>query len=465
MLLDLNRHPRRELLKEARLLLALALPMMLAQAASVGVGVVDTVMAGRAGKDDLTAVALGSSVFSMLYITLMGVMTALNPMVAQLFGSGRDAQTGETGRQGLWFGLFLGLAGTVLLLALLLPLKNYLDMPGRVEEMFGGYLFYTALGMPAAMLHRALYAYASGLNRPKPAMWVGWAALLLNIPLNYLFVYGKLGLPKMGGAGCGAATAVVFWFSAAALGVYIAKERGFRRFGLAARFSRPDWAQLRQMWQLGWPIGFSYFLEASLFALIVWLVARFGQDYVSAQQIVISISGVVYMVPQAVGAAATVRVGHALGQRRYGLARYVSGVSLLAGWLLAACTCAFLLAFRLPLAALYTDDAAVLHIGAAVLVFAAVFQLFDFTQCIASYALRGYKITRAPMLIHAAAFWGLGLLPGCLLAYPLGMGIYGFWTALVFSLAAAAAALVWHLEKHSRRISNRQRQPENGQAA
>ena len=166
----------------------------------------------------------------------------------------------------------------------------------------------------------------------------------------------------------------------------------------------------------------------------MWLVARFGQDYVSAQQIVISISGVVYMVPQAVGAAATVRVGHALGQRRYGLARYVSGVSLLAGWLLAACTCAFLLAFRLPLAALYTDDAAVLHIG-------------------------------APMLIHAAAFWGLGLLPGCLLAYPLGMGIYGFWTALVFSLAAAAAALVWHLEKHSRRISNRQRQPENGQAA
>lgn len=449
MLLDINRHPPAVFIREVKELAALALPMMLAQIAAVGVGFVDTVMAGAAGKDDLAAVALGSSAFATLYITFMGVMTALNPMISHLWGAGKTAQVGETGRQGLWFGLVLGVCGMVLLLAAVRPMLWYLTLSEQVETMLAQYLFFVALAMPAAMLHRALHAYASSLNRPRPIMWVSWAALLLNIPLNYVFVYGKFGMPQLGGAGCGLATMLVFWFNALALWLYIKKQHYFQSFGLNGGFSKPDLPALKQLWKLGWPIGLSFFLEASLFSFIVFLVAKFGEDYVAAQQVVISLTSVVYMIPQAVGSAATVRVGYALGKRQKKQARYISGVSVLLGLGLAIVTALLLVLFRGFFAGMYTQDASVLAIASAVLVFAAVFQLVDFTQCIASYALRGYKVTKAPMVIHGVAFWGLGLLPGYLLANAGGMGIYGFWTALVFSLSVAALVLIWFLEKHS----------------
>jgi len=276
--------------------------------------------------------------------------------------------------------------------------------------------------------------------------------ILLNIPLNYVFVYGKFGMPTLGGAGCGLATMAVFWFSALALWIYIAKEKFFRPFGLTAKFGKPDWAVFKQIWKIGAPIGLSYFLEASAFSFIVFLIAPFGEDYVAAQQVGISLSGILYMIPQSVGSAGTVRIGFSLGRREFSRARYISGVSLVSGWVLAVITVLSLVLFRSPLASMYNNDPAVLSIAATVLLFAGLFQPADFTQCIASYALRGYKVTKVPMFIHAAAFWGCGLLPGYLLAYRFDMGIYGFWTALIASLTIAAIALVWCLELCSREM-------------
>lgn len=450
MILDLNRYPFASFRNEAAALVKLGLPMMLASVAGVGVGVVDTAMAGGAGKDDLTAVALGSALFATFYITLIGVMTALNPIIAHMNGAGGQNEVGEVGRQGLWFGAILGVAGMILMLLLIVPLKAYVDFAPHIEAMLGDYIFYTALAMPAAMIHRALHAYASSLNRPNPIMWVSWAALLLNVPLNYVFVYGMFGLPRMGGAGCGLATWFVFVFNALALGGYIWRERYFAAYGLFRTFSAPNWATQKSIWQLGWPIGLSYFLEASLFTSIVWLIAPLGADTVSAQQIVISLSSVVYMIPQSVGAAATVRIGFALGRRQFARARYISGVSVALGLCLAVFTMLMMVTLRHHLVQFYTDDAAVIALAANIILFSAVFQFFDFTQCIASYALRGYKVTRIPMLIHAIAFWLLGLLPGWALAYWANMGVYGFWTALVFSLTIAAVALLWYLEQCSR---------------
>ncbi|MDO4433176.1 MAG: MATE family efflux transporter [Alysiella sp.] len=450
MILDITRYPFSNFLTEAKQLWRLALPMMLASIAGVGIGVVDATMAGGAGKDDLTAVALGSALFATIYVTFIGIMTALNPLIAQMYGAGKTTEVGEMGRQGLWFGFLLGLVGMLLMLAAVSPLKNYVNFTPKIETMLGDYIIYTALAMPAAMLHRALHAYASSLNRPKPIMWVSWAALLLNVPLNYVFVYGKFGLPEMGGAGCGFATLLVFVFNAGALAAYVLSHKDLKPFGLGIRWCLPDWHTQKQIWQLGWPIGLSYFLEASLFTSIVWLITPFGTDTVSAQQIVISLSSVVYMIPQSLGAAATVRIGFSLGRRQFARARYISGTAVALGLLFALLTVSVLLLLRYPLIGLYTSDAAVIALASSLLFFSAVFQFFDFTQCISSYALRGYKITRIPMLIHAIAFWLLGLLPGYVFAFYLNMGIYGFWTALVLSLACAATALLWYLEKCSK---------------
>ncbi|QEY27183.1 MATE family efflux transporter [Neisseria zalophi] len=457
MLFDLNRYAFPVFIKEARKLAVLAMPMLLAQVAQVGVSFVDTVMAGGAGKSDLAAVALGSSAFVIIYVTFLGVMTALNPIIAQLFGAGKKQEVGEMGRQGIWFGLMLGIIGMLLMWLAIWPFKLYLSLDNDIKDMMALYMVFTGLAMPAAMIHRALHAYASSLNKPRLIMLVSFAALFLNVPLNYAFVYGKFGMPALGGAGCGVATAIVFWFNATALWLYVAKQKYFKPFGLMDKFDRPNVETLRQIWSLGVPIGLSFFLEVSLFSLIVFLVARLGEDYVAAQQVVISLTSVIYMIPQSVGASGTVRVGQTIGRREYVRARYIAGVSLVMGLILAVITALTLVFFRDSLAGMYTDDAHVLTIAATVLLFAAVFQLADSTQCVASYALRGYKLTRVPMLIHAMAFWGIGLVPGYLLAFHADMGIYGFWTALIFSLTFAAVCLVWYLEKYSRSFALRKR--------
>lgn len=197
MLLDLNAYSWPVFKKEINKLAVLALPMLVAQVAQVGIGFVDTVMAGGAGKDDLAAVALGSSVFATIYITFMGVMTALNPMIAQLFGAGKADEVGETGRQGIWFGVMLGIIGMLLMWLLVWPFQAWLSLSDKVENMMALYMFFTGLAMPAAMVHRALHAYASSLNRPRVIMIVSFLAFLLNIPLNYAFVYGKFGMPAL----------------------------------------------------------------------------------------------------------------------------------------------------------------------------------------------------------------------------------------------------------------------------
>ena len=445
MLLDLNHHSFADYKKEFIALATLALPMFLSQIAQVGTGFIDTLMAGSISKDDLSAVGLGNSLFITIYITLLGVMTALNPLIAQQYGAINKGETkagdiGELGRQGLWYGLLMGVIGMVLIWAAILPFDYYFDhLSANTLTITKKYLYFIGLAMPAAMIHRTLHAYASSLNKPKVIMMVSWLCFFV--------------MPALGGAGCGLATAIVFWLNAIMLGTYIAKDRYFHEFGLMDKFSLPDIKLFGDITKLGIPIGLSFFIEVSLFSCIMFLVARLDgntENYIAAQQIAINITSLIFMIPQSLGIASTVRVGMAMGQREPKHARYSSGVALSGATAISFLTAAFLVIGREQLATLYTKDTAVIAITTTIILYAAAFQLVDAIQCVASYALRGYKITTTPMIIHIIAFWGCGLLPGIVLAFYVGMGIYGFWMALVISLAVAALSLGWYLERHSK---------------
>lgn len=455
MFFDLRQYSWHSYKKELSALTTLTLPMLLAQIAQVGTGFVDTIMAGGAGKEHLAAVALGSSLFFTIYVTLMGVMTAVNPMLAQLYGANHTTQIGVLGRQGIWFGLFCGLVGMGLVWLAIAPFQAWLDVSQTTLGITAEYLWFIGLAMPAAMVHRALHAYASSLNRPRTIMWVSWLCFFLNIPLNYIFVYGKFGMPALGGAGCGLATAVVFWVNAIVLWIYIAKDRYFAPFGLMQRFDLPDLRQFAAMLKLGVPIGFSFFLEVSLFTCIMFLLAKLdgnSEDFVAAQQIVMSLTSLIFMIPSSLGNASTVRVGQALGANQPAQARYNAGVALSLSMVLSVVTAIGLIVLRTPVARMYTDDVAVLDIATTLLLFSAAFQLVDAVQCVSSCALRGYKVSTMPMIIHIISFWGCGLIPGYYLAFHQQMGIYGFWTALVISLGVAAVWLTWYLEIHSKKI-------------
>lgn len=442
--------------KELKTLIALALPMLLAQIAQVGTSFVDTVMAGGAGKGDLAAVALGSSLFITVYITLMGVMSALNTLIAQQHGAKATMAIGELGRQGLWYGLLIGVVGMLFMWATIVPFEAFFDLSPATLAITERYIWFVGLAMPAAMIHRALHAYASSLNRPRAIMMVSWLCFFINIPLNWIFVYGKFGMPALGGAGCGLATAIVFWINAIVLTIYITKDVYFKPFGLADKFSLPNLKAFGEITRLGLPIGLSFFIEVSLFTCIMFLVARLNGDtenYVAAQQIAISLTSLIFILPQSTGVATTVRTGYYLGQNKPKHARYLCAVAISSAVIVSFVTAAFLVVFRYPLAGMYTDDLAVIDIAAVVILFAAAFQLADAIQCVASYALRGYKVTSIPMMIHLIAFWGCGLIPGYYLAFYHDMGIYGFWLALVISLTIAAIFLLWYLESHSKNIA------------
>jgi MATE family multidrug resistance protein len=312
-----------------------------------------------------------------------------------------------------------------------------------------------ALAMPAAMMHRALHAMASSLNRPRPIMLMSLAALLLNIPLNFILIHGLYGMPRMGGAGCGWATAAAFWFNCGALFLYIACHRYFAPYGLTRRFSWPDWQAHREFLRLGLPIGLSFFVEISLFTFIALLVARLGTVVVASHQIVMSCASIIYMVPQSLSTAMSVRVGHAVGARHFRDARLIAGIGLLLGLACGAAIMLLILCLRTQIISLYTDDPRLIHLGGMLLIFAAVYQLADATQAIASGILRGYRLTAIPMLIHISAFWGVGLGLGIVLGLtrwltPEPMGIFGFWSALVVSLSVAAMLLISYLARQSR---------------
>ena len=461
MLFEINRAPHGAVLKEVGHISRLAFPMMIAQVAQVATAFVDTVMAGRVSTDDLAAVSLGASIFITFYVTLVGIVTALNPILAQQLGAGDHSTFKDTSRQGLWFGLLIGFLGSVMMMALEPAVRWYL--PPEVTDKVMLFITGTAVGMPAAMLHRALHAYASSLGRPKAIMVVSLLALALNIPLNYILIHGLFGLPKLGGAGCGWATGIAFWFNCLTLLAYVSWHRNFSQFRLLQQLRWPDWRMYRGFLILGVPIGLSFFVEVSLFSFIALLIAELGTVVVATHQSVLNFSSIIYMLPQSVATALSVRVGHHIGAGDYRAARFSSGVGLLLGLSLAFCAMLVVLQFREPIMRMYTLDQRVIAMGSTLLLFAAVYQLTDAAQTIASGALRGYKLTTVPMIIHILSFWvvGLGLgitlgLTDWLTTKP--MGVFGFWIALVISLSVAALFLTRYLLEESRSLDRQPRQ-------
>jgi MATE family multidrug resistance protein len=271
---------------------------------------------------------------------------------------------------------------------------------------------------------------------------------------------GGIGVPALGGAGCGWATGVAFWFSLICLAGWTRWRASYRRYALWSAWSWPQWPPQRALLKLGVPIALSYFVEVTAFTSVALLIANLGAQVVASHQVVINFTSLLYMIPQSLGVALSVRVGHAVGAGDFARARFNSRIGLRLGAAIALCSSLLVFALRAPIAALYSADANVIAMAASLLGFAAVFQLADALQTIASGALRGYKLTTAPMLIHTLSFWGIGLGLGVwlgllghgqLAGWTLPLGAAGFWAALTLSLLVAAVLLLALLRHESRR--------------
>lgn len=423
-------------------LLRLAGPLMGAQLAQMSLGVMDAVMAGRYRAVDLAGVALGGSVLWPVLMLMMGVVQAVTPTIAQLNGARRYEEIGEVIRQGLWMSLAGGVAA-VLILRHIGPFYSWMGVDPTAVAVAVPYLEMCSFGVPALMCAFCLRFLADGMGFTRPALLIAVVALTVKLPLNYALIYGRFGLPELGGVGCGVAQAVVMWLQFALVLVVVTRRR-FRITGWSSRFSTPDWRRIRALLIVGVPIGATVFAEMGLFALTTLLIGRFGADAVASHNIAMNINGVLFMVPLALGMAATIRVGFRVGAGEARAARTTAAIAIGASVVAALAGSAAVLLFRSSMVGLYTTEPAVYELSRSLLLFVAFFIVFDATQTTALGTLRGYKDTRMPMYIALFSYWGVGMPLECALGFgwlAQPLGVYGFWLGLSLGLAIAASLL------------------------
>lgn len=444
--------PLRDELKALLLLLG---PILTSQLSQAAFGFVDTVMAGQASPLDLAAVATGASLWLPLMLLITGTLLAATPMVASARGRGDHAEVPHVTHQALWLAGALGLAGAVLLHHVT-PVFELLATPPHLRDLTARFLAALAWGLPATALFAALRNYCEGMGRPLPVTLVSLAGLLLLVPLNYVLIHGKLGLPRLGAVGCGVATAIVAWLMLGALLAYVLLAPRFERVRLLRGPQWPEPARLAAFLRLGLPIGIAVFFEVSVFAIVAILVSPLGELQVAGHQVALSVTSLLFMFPLSFAFCMTIRCGHAYGRGDLAALRLTRRAGLLAMGAFGVVTAVFVVLARDPLTALYSDDPAVRRLAADLLLFAAAYQVVDALQVGAAGCLRGLHDTRGPMLITLVAYWGLALPMG----YVLGLsdlagpplGPYGFWTGLVASLVLAAVLLNWRLAQQLRRL-------------
>lgn len=429
---------------EASNLIKLATPVLIASVAQTGMGFVDTVMAGGVSAIDMAAVSIAASIWLPSILFGVGLLMALVPVVAQLNGSGRQEKISFEIQQGAVMALLISVP-IVGVLFQTQGILNLMDVEPLMAAKTNGYMHAVMYAVPAFLLFQTLRSFTDGMSLTKPAMVIGFIGLLLNIPLNWMFVYGKLGAPALGGVGCGVATAIVYWVMFALLLGYVMTSKRLAKINLLGQFHKPQLKAQVRLFKLGFPVAAALFFEVTLFAVVALLVAPLGPMIVAAHQVAINFSSLVFMLPMSVGAAVSIRVGHKLGENSTEGAKIATHVGILVGLAMSLCTALITVLFREQIALLYTENQAVITIAMQLLLFAAVYQCTDAIQVIAAGALRGYKDMRSIFNRTFIAYWILGLPLG----YILGMtdwiiepmGAHGFWTGFIVGLSSAALLL------------------------
>ena len=434
---------------EARQLLGLAIPVILAQVAQTSMGFVDTIMAGSVSATDMAAVAIGTSIWLPVILFGQGLLLALTPTVAHLNGSGRRNKIIFQVHQAIWLAIFLSILTIIILWNAGLLLRHMSDMDPLLADKAARYLHALMWGAPGYLLFQVLRNQCEGLSRTKPGMVLGFIGLLFNIPLNYIFIYGHFGMPALGGVGCGVATASVYWVMFLVMRFWVKRMPALKDVNHLDVRSAPDRKILMRLFWLGLPVALALFFEVTLFAVVALLVSPLGIVDVAGHQIALNFSSLMFVLPMSMGVAATIRVGYRLGQGDAAQAKVAAWTAQGVGIGLACITAFFTIVFRHKIALLYNDDPQVVLLAAHLMLLAGIYQFSDSVQVIGSGILRGYKDTRSIFFITLVAYWVLGLPGGYLLAltdvFVPRMGPAGFWCGFIIGLTAAAIMMIWRI--------------------
>jgi len=429
----------------------LSFPIVVGQIGQLLMSVVDNIMVGKVGVQALAASSIANALFTLVMVVGFGISLAITPLTAIALGQGKDKECGVILRQGLILNLFCGivLCGITLVLA---ECIRFMNQPMDIVAPAALYMKVLGFSLIPMMIFQSYRQFAEGVSFLKPAMIITLLANLINIFVNWVFIYGNLGAPAMGLTGAGFATISSRVFMAILLVIVVIKSQYLKRFDPTLNYRKIDFFIMKKLLKIGIPGGCQYFFEVSAFAASSIMIGWIGATELAAHQIALNLASISFMVALGISSAATIRVGNAVGKNDISATRTAGFSATILCAVFMASAGLFFIQFRQVLPGFYLLETKVIEMASAVLIIVAIFQISDGTQAVGLGILRGITDMKIPTLFTFAAYWLLGLPSGYILAFKFDMGIMGVWYGLLVSLTISACLMIMRFHFKSKRL-------------
>lgn len=437
--------------QDFRLNFKLALPIIAGQLGQITVYIVDNIMVGRLGADSLAAVSLAVAIIAVPTVVGMGISFALPPLVSEAEGAEQPKKISQYFKHSLVVNLLIGVI-TCGLIMLGLPLISSLGQEPAVAELATDYIWFSALAMIPMMFFFTFRSYADGMSETLPPMIAMIAGNVINIVLNYAFIFGKWGAPALGVGGAALSSLIARISMIVILVIILFRWKNLWHHISQCDFTKYDFNIFKKIFHLGVPTSLQMFFEISAFsgaAVIMGMVSSHAQ---AAHQIAINISSITFMICTGLAMASTIRVGNQLGKQDYPALRS-AGISALfqVTLIMAICSVLFLV-FRHVMPLIYIDDTTVIALASYLLIYAAVFQIPDGLQVTALAALRGLQDVKVPTFITFVSYYVFGIPISYFSALHWGLGAGGVWLGLLVGLMISSTLLIYRFDRLSKRV-------------
>ncbi len=432
-------YPTNTIREKASLFFHILWPILVTQISYNLMTVLDTMMSGRAGTDDLAGVAVGSSLWMPVYTGLTGIMLAITPMVGQLIGNNRRSDVGRTVMQGFYLAIAISLVVLVIGAIALQPVLGIMDLSADVHTVATDYLHGLSIGIIPLFASAVLRNFFDAQGYTRVSMVILLMALPINAALNYLLIFGNFGFPELGGAGAGYATAITYWFIFGASVFLTFKLKEMRTHYLFVRWYKVSFQAWKEQLKIGVPMGLSTFFEASIFSVVTLLMGSlFDTTVIAAHQTALNFTTLMFMVPLSISIGMTIVISHEVGARRMNHAKQYAILGVSSALVIIGILSLLLFIFREQISYFYTSDRTVVLLAMQFMLFAIMYQFSDAAQASLQGVLRGYKDVTIPFIIAFVSYWIVGLPSGYLLSRYTTLEPFGFWVGITLGLTCAA---------------------------